>query len=226
MDCEAFRELSLEVLYDEADAATVEGVRQHAAACAGCRAELEALRELRVSLQAWTIPPQHGSGRRLAPPRYFWAAAAAAALLLAIGGALGLSGVAVQYSSGPVQVRLGRNVEPISVPVSPADAAPVAPAATVQPVAASHPEATLTAEQSEALLARVAEMIRQSEARQQTVLRAGLTQVEERTGRQRRYDLARIGAGLSYLDGRNGQQMARTTELMGYVLKASNRREP
>jgi hypothetical protein len=31
---------------------------------------------------------------------------------------------------------------------------------------------------------------------------------------------------LSYLDGKSGQHMARTTELMGYMLQTSNRREP
>jgi hypothetical protein len=35
-------------------------------------------------------------------------------------------------------------------------------------------------------------------------------------------DLARVAAGLSYLDGRHGQQLARTNELMGYVLEAAS----
>jgi glycosyltransferase involved in cell wall biosynthesis len=46
----------------------------------------------------------------------------------------------------------------------------------------------------------------------------------ERAEAQRRYDLARVSAGLSYLDGKTGQQVARTTELMGYVLQASQKR--
>ncbi len=226
MDCEVFRELSLDVLYGEADPATVERVRQHAEVCADCRAELEALRELRLSLQAWKVPPQRRSVRRLAPPRYFWASAAAAALLLGLGGAIGLSGVGIQYSRGGVDVRVGRAVQPVAVPSSAFSPAPVMPVAAAQPVAAPRQDVALTAEQNAQLVARVAEMIRQSEARQQTIFRTGLTQLEERSGRQRRYDLARIGAGLSYLDGRSGQQMARTTELMGYVLQASGRREP
>jgi hypothetical protein len=78
----------------------------------------------------------------------------------------------------------------------------------------------------EAILRDMAEMIRQSEGRQSLALRAGMTRVEERAAIQRRYDLARISAGLSYLDGRAGQQMVRTTELMGQVLQASHRREP
>jgi hypothetical protein len=42
---------------------------------------------------------------------------------------------------------------------------------------------------------------------------------------QRRVDLARVAAGLSYLDGRHGQQLARTNELMGYVLEAASLEE-
>ena len=34
-------------------------------------------------------------------------------------------------------------------------------------------------------------------------------------------DLARVAAGLSYLDGQYGQQVARTNELMSYVLDAT-----
>src|SRR5512138_3288860 len=126
MDCEVFRELSLDVLYDEADSATAEQVRHHAEGCADCRAELEALRELRLSLQAWKVPPPRRSVRRLAPPRYFWASAAAAALLLGLGGAIGLSGVGIQYSRGGVDVRVGRAVEPVTVSSAPVPSVPVA----------------------------------------------------------------------------------------------------
>jgi hypothetical protein len=64
-------------------------------------------------------------------------------------------------------------------------------------------------------------MLARSERRQGEVLRAGLAELAERTEAQRRYDLARISAGLSYLDGRTGQQIARTGELMGVLLQAS-----
>jgi hypothetical protein len=48
--------------------------------------------------------------------------------------------------------------------------------------------------------------------------------MEERSEAQRRLDLARMSAGLSYLDGRTGQQVARATELMGAVLQASQQK--
>ena len=73
------------------------------------------------------------------------------------------------------------------------------------------------------LLERVAEMIRESESRQAERLTASLATLDERSESRRRYDLARIGAGLAYLDGKNGQHLSRTTELMGYMLEASEK---
>jgi hypothetical protein len=72
------------------------------------------------------------------------------------------------------------------------------------------------------VLARVEQMIRDSELRQSQRIQASLARLDQRTEAQRRYDLARVAASLAYLDGRNGQQVARTTELMGYVLEASH----
>ena len=56
------------------------------------------------------------------------------------------------------------------------------------------------------------------------LLSASLTDLTARAETQRRLDMARVSAGLSYLDGRTGQQVARTTELMGYLLQASQQK--
>jgi len=69
--------------------------------------------------------------------------------------------------------------------------------------------------------ARIDERLRASEARQVARLDTRLAGWEERADAQRRVDMARVAASLSYLDGRHGQQLARTNELMGYVLEAS-----
>jgi hypothetical protein len=69
--------------------------------------------------------------------------------------------------------------------------------------------------------ARIDERLRASEARQVARLDSRLAGWEERADAQRRVDMARVAASLSYLDGRHGQQLARTNELMGYVLEAS-----
>ena len=73
----------------------------------------------------------------------------------------------------------------------------------------------------EALLGEMRRLIEAESARQQQSWRANLAQLEERAEARRRYDLARVSAGLSYLDGRTGEQVARTTELINYVLQAS-----
>ena len=68
------------------------------------------------------------------------------------------------------------------------------------------------------------EMVRQSEARQEAKVTARLAAMSENAETQRRYDLARVSAGLSYLEGKSGQDVVRTTELMGYVLQASQKK--
>jgi chromosome segregation ATPase len=70
--------------------------------------------------------------------------------------------------------------------------------------------------------ARLEETIRRSERAQGERLETTFADWEARMAAQRRVDLARVAAGLSYLDGRQGQQLARTNELMGYVLEAAS----
>jgi hypothetical protein len=73
------------------------------------------------------------------------------------------------------------------------------------------------------VLARVQQMIRESETRQAVLLQTGLTQLGQQQEAQRRYDLARISAGLSYLETKTGADVARTNELMmSHVLKATD----
>jgi hypothetical protein len=68
---------------------------------------------------------------------------------------------------------------------------------------------------------RLEERIRRSEQRQDRKLDASLAEWGAGGDAQRRVDMARIAAGLSYLDGRHGQQLARTNELIGYVLETA-----
>ena len=70
----------------------------------------------------------------------------------------------------------------------------------------------------------VQRLIRESESRQAVLIDAGLRDLAERTDAQRRQDLAQISAGLSYVEGRTGLQVARTTELMGHVLQAAQQK--
>lgn len=225
MDCETSREDLLAVLYGEADAAVQARFETHQTGCAACREELHALRSLRGTLAGWKLPEQ-ATPRARSPWEGWRPLAAAAGLLLALGGALGLSGAELQYARGGLSVRLGRPGP--HAPLLPAEQErryAQALAALEARVSAPSPVAVPQAGPGDdQLLERVAELIRESEARQAQLLNASLSDLGRQSEAQRRYDLARISAGFSYLEGKTGQQVARTTELMGYMLEASQKR--
>ena len=84
--------------------------------------------------------------------------------------------------------------------------------------------ATVNTSASVPTRADVLGFIRESEARQSKELLARFEEFKERSDSERRLDMARVSAGLSYLDGKNGQHVARTSELMNYMLQASYKR--
>jgi hypothetical protein len=227
MDCNAVRDEMLDVLYGEADAAAARRVEEHQQACAACREELMGLRRLRRNLGAWKVPQP--SRRRLPwarpPARVMLAAAAAAVLALAVG--LVSRGAQMSYRNGEFALRLGP--APAPAPGSDAELRGLLEAQEArhrQEIQAlqARLEAAPLHRGDEALLARVQELIRESEERQVRQWNTSLQALDQRTAAQRRYDLARVSAGLSYLDGKTGQHVARTTELMGYVLEAAQKR--
>jgi hypothetical protein len=206
MECSQFREAALEVLYGEAEPDTVRRLEQHLEGCAGCRDEMSAFRSVRRQLSSYTLPVLDPPSRW---PRAAWRTglAAAAALALALGGALVHARVASLESRLVEQEqRHGREL-----------------AALRAGLARTRPAADSAAFEA-ALLPRVQELLKGSEERQAQRLDDSLRQLAERSEAQRRLDLARVRAGLSYLDGRSGQQAARTTQLMGYVLQAAERK--
>jgi hypothetical protein len=220
MDCASIRDDMLDVLYDEADPATARRVDEHQARCAACREELAALKDVRHSLQAWSRP----GAPRLSRPRAVSAwrgIAVAAALLLAVGIGFGLRGAELRFEDGRFALRLGGS-----------DAAELRGQLGAQ--ARRHDQeiealkAALASgvrlKDDDVVIARVRDLIRESEARQAVAWNASMVDFAERSDARRRYDLARMSAGLSYLDGKTGQQVARTNEIVGYVLKASQQR--
>jgi hypothetical protein len=224
MECRILRDERLDVLYGEADSATQKRVEEHLAVCETCREESAALVSLRQDLRSWGLPTMAGAPVRTFPRRLLRALPAAAAVLLAAGGAFGLAGSEVRYEDGRLSVRIGR-----------AESADYRQALAAQEARLLEREKELqdeiqslrTAAAEEPkhpreILARVEQMIHDSELRQAQQVQASLVRLDQRTEAQRRYDLARVAASLAYLDGRSGQQVARTTELMGYVLEASH----
>jgi hypothetical protein len=216
MECSVLRDERLDVLYGEADPATRARVEEHLAACSTCREEMAALRVLRGQLAAWEVPKGVRKTVRLRPAQGFLAAAAI--LLLAVGAAFGLSGSEVRYERGELAFRLGGGDKDLRRLLAEQDARHHGEIQALQSSISAAPRA------EPALLPQVEEMIQKSEARQGELLRTSLAEWNAKKDAQRRYDMARISAGLSYLDGKNGQHVARTTELMGYVLEAAQKR--
>jgi DNA segregation ATPase FtsK/SpoIIIE-like protein len=209
---EALQGDKLDVLYGEADVEARERVRVHLDVCAACRDEMAALRGLRRDLAAWRLP----HARPATTPRGFvvprWLAAAAL-FLLGFGATLGASGyVSLRRALAAQQARAEALEERQRESQRALEAALArAPAAG-----------------SDAFLAQV-------DARIDERLRTTRTEEEQRVARQladwqgradvrRRADMAQVAASLSYLDGRHGQQLARTNELLGYFLQASDKR--
>jgi len=217
MDCDAFREEMIELLYEEAAPAVARRLDEHQAACRACRDELSSFRRLRRDLASWRTPPDLGRApRRFSSSRPYLAMAAA--LLLLVTGGLAVRGSELRYEQGRFAFRLGRAPEPSAF------SAALAAQEERHRREIDALRATVAASSEEATLRKVQRMIEESEARQATLVSSGLTRLEERTEARRQYDLAQVGAGLSYLDGKAGLQAARTTELMGHVLQASQKK--
>ncbi len=205
MACEEFRDGMLDALYGETDAPAARAFGAHQQQCADCRAELRALRALRRDLREWTIPAALGVARGgVKPPARAWFPLAAA-VLLGSAGALALAGS-------------HRRVETLNAALQEQDQRHRAEIADLRATLAS------ARPQGEPALEDVRRLIRESEARQAMVLDASLRGLAERAEAQRRQDMAQVSAGFSYLEGRTGLQVARTTELMGHVLQAAQKR--
>jgi hypothetical protein len=202
MACEEFQERMLDVLYGEAGAAAARAWDDHQQRCEVCREEMRGLRRVRRDLGAWTAPAPRGRAVAWGRPQAWLPLAAALALALA--GAVTL--VAAQ-----------RRVDRL------ADALQAQDERHRAEIAALKTELT-AARGGEETLAEVRRLLRESEARQSVVLDASLRGLADRSDAQRREDLAQVSAGFSYLEGRTGLQVARTTELMGHVLQASQRK--
>jgi hypothetical protein len=203
MGCEEFRDQMLDVLYGEADARSARAWEIHQQQCAACRDEVRALRRLRRDLGAWTVPSRPGAAA--APRRGRAWLPVAAAIVLGVAAAFALAGAQKRVDSlaAALHAQDQRHRSEIE-----------ALRATLGASRASG-EVTLDA---------VQRLIRESEARQAVVLDASVRGLAERSDAQRREDMAQMSAGLSYLEGRTGLQVARTTELMGHVLSASQKK--
>lgn len=216
MDCDAIRDDMLDVIYGEGGEAAARRVEAHHAVCAGCRDEMAAFRRVRGLLGQWRTPDAlRADSPPSSLPRWPVALAAAATLILALGGALALARPEIRYEHDALSVRFGQ-AAPAPVLAEQRDG---------EAIAALRAEvALLRARDAGPSRADVASLIRESEERQAEARQASLREIRQRTDTQRQYDLARVSAGLAYLDGKAGLQAARTTELMGHLLQASQQK--
>jgi hypothetical protein len=217
MDCDAFRDEMMDLLYGEAAPATARRLEEHQSACGPCREELTSMRRLRRDLASWHLPETLGRGpdRRSGKP----ALAVAAAIVLLVGGGWAARGSELRYEQGRLSFRLGQGA-----PTSEIQEALAAQERRHQAELQALRRSMAASAAQEETLRKVQQWISESEARQATLVATGLSRLEERTEARRQFDLAQVGAGLSYLDGKAGLQAARTTELMGHVLQASQRK--
>ena len=220
MDCTEVREDRMDVLYGEAGPDAEQRVLAHHAACDSCRDEFDELRAVRRALGAWRLPAEVRPGIRARRIHPLAGLAAAAGLLLALGGAVRLSGASFEYRAGNTTLRVGGAELDGRLAEQEARHAREIQALRVALDAQARREAPADGP----LLAKVEQLIRENEQRQALRFNTSLEELAARAEAQRRYDLARVSAGLSYLDGKTGQHVARTSELMGYVLQASEKK--
>jgi len=225
MECDAFRDEMLDVLYGEAEPEAARRFHEHQAGCAPCRDELAAFRRVRRDLGTWKLPADlraASPGGRAVPrwSRSSWLAMAAG-LLVALSAALGLSGSELRYEQGRLSFRLGRSASDAELRALLAQQEE-RHQREMAALRASLPSAAPVAEP--AVLGQVQRMIEDSEARQSLLLSTSVARLRHETEAQRQYDLAQVGAGLSYLEGQTGLQMARQTQLMGHVLQAAQKK--
>jgi Putative zinc-finger len=221
MDCakladEQLQADKMDLLYGEADTEVRRRVEAHLAGCAACRDEMQALRGVRQDLGAWRLrsPRPSFSPRGLVVPRWL---AAAAAVVLALGTGFGLYGYASMRRALASQEARGRALEERQQQAELGLAA--------LQTAAERPVTSDADRVLGRLDARIDQKVRASEERQGRAVELRFADWADHVEAQRRVDLARVAAGLSYLDGRHGEQVARTNELMGYVLETAAARK-
>jgi len=219
MECTVVRGEMMEALYGEAAAEASRRLDEHLALCGACRDEMAALRAVRRDLGVWKLPERTRQRALFASPHRFRVPlTAAAGFVLALGAGFAFSGSELSLEQGRLAFRLGRGADVVQE-LKEVEARHLREMAELRTVRV--PAAAPAGGGEGVVLEQVQALLKASEARQAQRLDTQLRELSMRSEAQRRYDLARVSAGLSYLDDKTGQHVARTTELMGYMLQAA-----
>src|SRR5688572_2401464 len=191
MDCDAFRDDLMDVLYGEADPATAHRFQEHQARCVACREEVSSLRRVRRDLDGWVLAPRVVSRvKPLLRPRYL--AAAAAVLLCVTGGALVLAKGELRYPNGQVAFRMAAPAPEVAELRQLLQEQEARHRQALLELRASHPAGAPAPGDRDELLREVARLVRESETRQSAAFTASLNELADTTARQRRVDFAQM----------------------------------
>jgi hypothetical protein len=223
-------------LYDECDAAERTQIEAHLAVCVSCATELGALGATRTALASWT-PPEAQLGFRITrdadaanviqPPQFAsrwwqrplpaWAQAAAAVVIFAAGASLGMR-TASQAPAQQAQVQPAVSTSSISTQ----DLAALEQRLRSEMQAmrtSSVPQPARAASDENAVLERVAQLVAESEARQERELALRLTQVLRDVDSQRRMDLSRIERTFGQMEGLTRPELADQRQMINYLIQ-------
>ena len=238
------KELLVAYIYDEIGEADRARYEAHLGICADCRAELDAMRSVRVDLRQWAPAQPDLDFRVVRDRRPAWTAywrpavglAAAAVLVLAVSAAI--ANVQVRYGQDGVTIGTGWRNTPapaVSAPLGNAAAlaAPSNDALRAQYAALERrlrqlesavqtsdlrKVSTVPPLSDKELRRRVSDLIAQSESRQQQELAFRIAQVIHDVDAQRAADLARIQQGLGRIDAMTSAEAAAHRDLANYII--------
>jgi anti-sigma factor RsiW len=204
----------MELLYGEADPEVRARVEGHLGECPACRDEMAGLGQVRRSLQAWTLDSPRKRAVWMPPAGRLpvWLATAAG-LVLGLGAGIGfasLGDAAVRRDLAAQETRALEREQQYREEIS-----------GLKTALAGRPPAPDAQEILARVDDRVAAALDSRLGAQDRKLEETFAEWSDHVEAQRRVDMARVAAGLSYLDGQHGQQVARTNELMSYVLDAA-----
>jgi anti-sigma factor RsiW len=224
-------------LYDEADASERRAVEAHLSTCEECRDEIRGFRAVREDLLAWDVPPHTSvwtpfvTTPRPAPvwrQTPAWAMLAAATLVFAVGAAGG--GLTARLLARDSRGAAPANTVAASTTAAPTAAAPSAEAmaemaalsariAELERVAHTQPApvATASAPNEQAYLAKVEQLIRESEGRVNQRTANKILSVFQDMARQHAVDYTSLQQQISDAQAQ--------TQTYGNLLRVMNSRE-